>query len=107
MVTLSTVMEKMRQKGYDKEFELDSNKFWLDEQSYLPEDLTIIRTFRFEGESDPADSSILYLIEANDGAVGYTMDAYGAYSTHEDGAKFDEFIKKIKVKDREDDQILK
>ena len=72
---------------------------------YKPEDLKIIKTYRFEGDSDPADSSIIYLIEANDGLIGYSMDAYGMYTAHEDEEGYDNFIREIPVEDR-DEQLI-
>lgn len=104
MTTLTSVLEKLRVKKQDSEFKWTEQGFTVNDQKfYQPEDLTIVKTYRFEGESDPADSSILYVIEANDGQIGYSLDAYGAYSMHEE--KYDEFIRKIKVEDR-DEQIL-
>ena len=68
---------------------------------YNPEDLKITKVYRFEGESDPSDSSVIYIIEANDGLVGYSMDAYGVYSDHED-ASYDDFIRKIPTENRDE-----
>lgn len=106
MTTLSQVLEKLRLKKQDKEFNISPKGFTVGNgKNYQPEDLKIIKTYRFEGESDPSDSVVLYLIEANDGLVGYTMDAYGAYSNHvNDG--YDDFIKKIPVEDRSEDSIF-
>lgn len=104
MTTLSTVLEKLRLKKQDNEFTMTDNGFTGgNNKIYNAEDLTIIKTYRFEGESDPADSCILYVIEANDGRIGYSLDAYGVYSNHDE--QYDEFIKKVKVEDR-DEQIL-
>ncbi|MBL0357632.1 MAG: hypothetical protein IPP72_12460 [Chitinophagaceae bacterium] len=104
MRTLSQVMEKLRLKRHDIEFKKDEGAFVTGNgKLYQPEDLTIIKTYRFEGESDPSDSSILYVIEANDGLTGYSIDAYGVYSNHEQD--YDEFIRKIKILDR-DEQLL-
>jgi hypothetical protein len=101
MTTLSTVLEKLRTEKHDKEFIMTDHGFEGNGKSYQPQDLHIIKTYRFEGDSDPSDSSILYLIEANDGLMGYSIDAYGAYSNHgNDG--YDEFIKKIPVLQRHD-----
>ena len=36
--------------------------------------------FRFEGESDPDDNAILYVIETTDGLKGTLIDAYGVYN---------------------------
>jgi hypothetical protein len=101
MRTLSQVLEKLRLKRMDNEFRLEEGSFVTGNgKHYQPEDLVIIKTYRFEGESDPSDSSILYLIEANDGLTGYSIDAYGVYSNHDQA--YDEFIRKIKIMDREE-----
>ncbi len=105
MVTVSAVLEKLRLRKRDNEFRITPEGFTVGTgKSYKPEDLKIIRTYRFEGESDPSDSSIIYLIEANDGLVGYSLDAYGVYSEHEDDG-YDDFVKKIPVEER-DEQLI-
>ena len=104
MTTLTVVLQKLASRKQDNEFKMTSGGFTCNNNKfYNPEDLTIIKTYRFEGESDPGDSSILYLIEANDGLVGYSLDAYGAYSEHDE--EYDDFIRKVKVDER-DEQIL-
>src|SRR5215510_14854709 len=104
MTTLTEVLERLRVKGQDNEFKMTDKGFTAGKNKYYnPEDLTIIKTFRFEGESDPADSSILYVIQANDGQIGYTIDIYGAQTDHD--VAYDEFIKKIKVDER-DEQLI-
>ncbi|MGI8951578.1 MAG: hypothetical protein ACR2FN_08335 [Chitinophagaceae bacterium] len=106
MNTLSHIMEKLRLKKLDHEFRLTPEGFSAGKgKCYQPEDLKIIKTYRFEGESDPADSSILYLIEANDGLIGYSIDAYGVYSDHQHEEGYDNFIRKIPVEGR-DDQLI-
>ena len=105
MTTLSSVLERLRVKGYQNEFILTDQGFTAGKNKhYNPEDLTIIKTYRFEGDSDPADSSILYLIEANDGLIGYTIDVYGAQTDHD--LAYEEFIKKIRVDEREEQVIF-
>jgi hypothetical protein len=104
MTTMNAVLERLRIKKQDNEFKMTEQGFTVNSSKfYKPEDLTIIKTFRFEGDSNPSDSSILYLIEANDGMIGYSMDAYGAYSNHDEN--YDKFIQEVKVEDR-DEQIL-
>ncbi len=106
MSTLSQVLEKLRLRKIDNEYKWTEEGFNAGKgKSYEPEDLTIIKTYRFEGESDPADSSILYIIEANDGMTGYSMDSYGVYSEHEDEEGYDNFIRKIPISDR-DEQLI-
>ena len=106
MNTVSSILEKLRLKKCDNEFKITPQGFAPGNSKYYqPEDLKIIRTYRFEGDSNPADNSIIYLIEANDGLTGYSLDAYGVYSDHEDDG-YDDFIKKIPVSERDEQQIL-
>jgi hypothetical protein len=106
MATLAQVMEKLRIKNIDNEFRWTEQGFHSNRgKFYQPEDLTIIKTYRFEGESDPSESSILYIIEATDGLIGYSIDTYGVYSSHDNENGYDNFIRQIPVKDH-DEQIL-
>ncbi len=105
MTTLTAVLEKLRLRKQDNEFRMSKNGFGTGNNKYYePHELKIIRTYRFEGDSDPSDNAILYLIEANDGKIGYSLDAYGVYSNHED-EKYDDFVRKISVEER-DEQLI-
>ena len=105
MTTLSQVLETLRLKRQDNEFLLTENGFTVGNgKFYTPQELKVIRTFRFEGDSDPSDSSILYLMEAKDGLIGYSIDSYGAFSNHDD-VNYDEFIRKIPTEER-DEQLI-
>jgi len=107
MTTLTAVLEKLRQQHHDNEFTVKDDGFTTTNgKLYKPEDLTIIKTYRFEGPSDPGDSSIVYLIQANDGTMGYTMDAYGVYTTHNEVDNYDDLIKRIPVQEREEQAIF-
>lgn len=107
MTTLSGVLEKLRIRKQDNEFQMKDEDFVSPAgKLYKPQDLLIIKTYRFEGESDPADNTILYLIEANDGLIGYTIDVYGA-NTYHDEINYDDFIKKIVVNEREEQEIFR
>jgi hypothetical protein len=105
MTTLSQVIEKLRLSRRDSEFILTPQGFTIGNgKFYQPHDLKIIKTYRFEGESDPSDSSILYVMEANDGSLGYSVDAYGAFSNHDD-VDYNGFIVKVPIEEREE-QLL-
>jgi len=105
MTTLSQVIEKLRMKRQDNEFLLTPQGFSVGSgKFYQPEELKIVKTYRFEGESDPGDSSILYVLEATDGLLGYSIDAYGAFSNRDD-VNYDAFILRIPVEER-DEQLL-
>ncbi|MBV9962608.1 MAG: hypothetical protein JO072_10210 [Parafilimonas sp.] len=105
MNTLSQILNKLTVKGYDNELRWAKEGFTFKDKTYQPDELTIVKTYRFEGVSDPSDMSILYLIKANDGFIGYSLDAYGVYSNHDDEEGYDNFIRQIPVKDNEE-QLL-
>ena len=95
MTTLSSVMEKLRIKGYDNEFRWTPQGFSAGKgNTYQPQDMEIIKTYRFEENTDPSDMCILYLIRVKDsGLTGYSLDAYGVYSNHDDEEGYDNFIR--------------
>jgi len=102
MTTVSEVLEKLRQKKMDNEFRMSEQGFGAGKgKNYEPGDLEIIKTYRFEGDSDPSDTSILYIIKANDGLIGYSLDSYGAYSDHDHEEGYDNFIRKIRETNHE------
>jgi hypothetical protein len=105
MTTLSSILEKLRVKKIDNEFRMTPEGFTAgNSKFYKPEELRIIRTYRFEGESNPEDNAVIYLIEANDGLIGYSIDAYGAYTDHD--ADYDDFLRKIPVEEKEEDLVF-
>ncbi|MDF2438374.1 MAG: hypothetical protein K0Q95_2750 [Bacteroidota bacterium] len=82
MKTLTSCLNSLLAKGYETQFK--ALKFGLKslttEKIYTPEEVKITNFYRFEGESDPSDNSILYVIETTSGEKGTLSDAYGAYS---------------------------
>jgi hypothetical protein len=106
MTTLSSILERLRVKKIDNEFRWTAEGFTAGKgKVYQPDELAIIKTYRFEGESDPSDMEILYIIEAKDGLIGYSIDAYGMYSNHEHEEGYDNFIRQIPVTNR-DEQLI-
>jgi hypothetical protein len=96
MTTSSEILDWLRRQHMDNEFRWTPKGFTTSNgKVYRPEDLKIIRTLRFEGQSDPADMEILYIITTDDGLVGYSLDAYGAYSSHESEYGYNNFIRQI------------
>ena len=93
MTTLSSATNHSVEKGYTINFNVQSNGMLWDgaDKYYDPEEVTVQNFYRFEGESDPADSSILYLLCTNDGRKGTLIDAYGAY----DDLNVSEFIRRV------------
>ena len=80
--TLVDCHNKMMDDGYKEDFVIEDGRLKCvsTEIQYCPKEITIINFFRFEGQNDPDDSSIMYVIETNDGKKGTIIDAYGAYA---------------------------
>lgn len=79
--TLSEAVDALTKKGYTKDFSLKSDCVYCvaDDLTLSPKDFQIDKIYRFEGMTDPGDSTILYALSATDGSVKGTMvDAYGA-----------------------------
>ncbi|AMR28335.1 hypothetical protein A0257_15385 [Hymenobacter psoromatis] len=95
MTSLVTVEKKLNGEGYTHDFVVkDGRLTTMDNDSartYLPEDVTVVDYFRFEGESSPDDASILYAIETADGAKGTISSAYGVYANGD----VDQFILQV------------
>lgn len=103
MTTLTSVMEKLRKKGFDNEFRWTPDGFTAGKgKLYQPAELEIVRVYRFEENTDPGDMCVLYLIEVLDsGLTGYSINAYGTYSNHDDEEGYDNFIRMIPERDHE------
>lgn len=65
---------------------------------YIPNEVRIVNFYRFEGESDPADNSILYAIETKDGTRGLLVDAYGGPYVNQKVGKFIKEVEEIAKK---------
>jgi hypothetical protein len=92
MDPLSLVLKKLGLKGQGGEVALDlQGRLMLNGRTYRQDEVVILRTYRFEGESDPGDAAIIYVVQASDGNTGYCMDGYGMYASHTND-KQSEFI---------------
>lgn len=83
MDTMSTVLTHLKEKNQDNEFKVTApGVISLNGKLYPEAEVKLIKTYRFEGESDPGEEAIIYLIETSDGTVGYSIDSYGLYAGH-------------------------
>lgn len=87
-------IEKTR--GYEAEFKFQDGKARLEDNEYSPDELTIVKIYRFEGETSPGDEAILYCINTSDAKKGIIIDAYGVYSDSD----FIDFLKQVKIEKR-------
>lgn len=81
--TLVEAIQDLKAAGYDHDFNLREHCIEckaLDLQLH-PEQFEVKKVYRFEGMTNPADSSVLYAIESGDGLKGLLVDAYGPYAS--------------------------
>lgn len=101
MKTMTEIIQKLAKKGYSTNFgELDGVIADMGERkTYKPEDLKILKVYRFEGESDPDDMSVMYVLKANDGKKGTYVEAFGPIGN--DSIDIINFMKEVPEEFRE------
>ena len=95
LTSLVTVLTKVRKAGYKLDFRVteEGSLSIIDgKQQFAPDQVQIVNFYRFEGESNPDDMSILYVLETTSGAKGTISDAYGPY--HDETVET--FMKQVK-----------
>lgn len=92
--TLSEAVNDLQHRGFKLDFNLLNDGLADNEGRFLsPDDFEIVEFYRFEGQSDPGDMSIVYGIESKDGLRGVLVNGYGMSG---DGATT-HLIEKLKV----------
>ncbi len=97
-VTLSGTMNELRKEGYVEDFNLQQNCLECrnGEFKVFAEDFKIDKFFRFEGNSNPSDQSILYAISSDRYQLkGVLVNAYGIYSE----TVTDEMVEKLQMRE--------
>lgn len=100
--TLSQVLNILVQRGITKEICMNEKHEMIlgnDEKNYQPEDLCIVKSYRFEGDSNPDDNAVLYLLEDKEGELATILDSYGAESNYS-GEEFDNFLRKVPIQEK-------
>ena len=83
LTPMITVLNQLRKEGYKVDFRVtEEGKLCTmnDKQQFGPDEVRIVNFYRFEGETNPGDMAILYVLETTSGAKGTISDAYGPYS---------------------------
>jgi|SRR5215203_6880135 len=95
MTDLDKCLHKLEANGYTDQFKVEKGRLndLSNKKKYKPKDVKAVNFYRFEGVSDPDDTSILYAIETSDGRKGTLVDAYGLYSDDATG----EFLNQIEI----------
>jgi len=93
---LVDAISDLKTAGYTTDFNLafDQIKCAATGTCLLPSQFNIVAHHRFEGDTDPSNSSVLYVIESQDHQMkGILISAYGVYSD----PVSDEMINKLHV----------
>ncbi len=80
--SLIDALDDLKKRGYEADFATQTVCLYcgdLDLRLY-PEEFNVDETYRFEGDSNPDDSAVLYAISSSTGLKGTLVDGYGAYS---------------------------
>ena len=78
--TVSQATTELKKRGYITDFNLAENCIVCHQEKFNPEDFEIFEVYRFEGDTDPADQSVVYAIESKTGIKGVLVNAFGIYS---------------------------
>ncbi|MFT6443751.1 MAG: hypothetical protein ACJASQ_000099 [Crocinitomicaceae bacterium] len=91
--TLSQAVNSLTEEGFTDDFKAEEKTILAlySKKEYLPKELRITRSYRFEGMGSPEDETELFAIVANDGTKGTLVMSYSA--EHNQNV---ELIKKIK-----------
>ncbi len=95
MKSLANCLNRMVGEGYAEDFKITEQglESVQHQNHYRPEEIQVVNFYRFEGESDPDDNAILYIIETNDGIKGTLVDAYGVYND----TRISQFMKEVEA----------
>jgi len=107
MTDMEKCVRNLTEKGFTDQFRVEKKVLQSltdKKKKYKPKDVKAVNFYRFEGNSDPDDMSILYAIETIDGTKGTLVDAYGNYSDDDTGAFMQEVDISKKVSSRWTDQ---
>ena len=81
--TLSETINGLKKEGYTIDYNIDQEHLVHQEAGMIlsPDDFEIDKVFRFEGQTNPDDQSILYAISSPKfGTIGLLVNGYGISS---------------------------
>jgi hypothetical protein len=83
--TLSEAVNAYTKAGFTDSFRTAENsiKSSYSKNDYQAKDLKIIKSFRFDGMTNPADESEVFAIEANDGTKGTLVMTHSSSHNHD------------------------
>lgn len=78
--TLAEASTELKKRGFNANLKVNENEKLVDSEGnkYIPSQVKLIEFHRFEGMSNPADSTIIYAVETETGEKGTVIDSFGA-----------------------------
>jgi hypothetical protein len=95
--TMVEAIDDLKKRGFTANFEFLGQAFRdVDSgRTFKADDLTIVEHYRFEGASDPDDTSVVYAIKSHDGTTEIIADAFGVYASPGLGR----FLEQVKIRE--------
>ncbi len=81
--TVTEALKDLKLRGFTVDFNIAFDKIICSDNKVClnPNEFEIVEVYRFEGDTDPGDQSVIYAIESKDGTVKGSMSgAYGTYA---------------------------
>src|SRR5690349_16078942 len=95
--SLLDALEAARKKSFIHDFHLENDLLTTEDGSqFSSREISILEYHRFEGESDPEDESVIYLIETANGVRGTLVDAYGVKADEQVA----EFLERVRLDEK-------
>ena len=85
--TVKEAIDDLIQRGFTYDFNIDAEMLFSkvsDKSKFSPDEFKITEVHRFEGDSNPDDSSVVYAVQSEKYKVkGFVITAFGMYAdTH-------------------------
>lgn len=92
--TLSGAIKRLNEQGFTDDFKAEEDYIiaLYSKHKYQPDELTIVRAYRYDGATNPQDETEVFAIKANDGIKGTLVMSYSA--EHNQNT---DLIRKIKI----------
>jgi hypothetical protein len=97
MQTVAGALRLFAARGFDRAMSVRRGRLHVSgaERDYGPPEVRVRDHRRYEGVSDPGDTSVVYAIEAVDGVRGTLVDGYNVYADPAIG----DFLKDVTVEE--------
>lgn len=92
--TLSEAVNALQARGYESDGYIEKNSLHVGNKNFRASEVQISEFHRFEGMTNPSDTSIIYALEAkNENTRCLLINSYGAKASEE----ISNFIKEVEI----------